>query len=156
MTGSTHEALGLVRLIEAGAIPPATLSAIVAQTKDHPRAEIRDLFERFVPEKERAVRLGDAIEPEAILGLKGDAGRGREWYFAEAATQCKSCHRIAGVGVELGPDLDAIGSKYPKPELLGHILQPAGRSTPAMRSRSSRRKTVKFTRDCSWNRPAAC
>ena len=125
MTGSTREALALVRLIEEGAIPPATMSAIVAQTKDHPRAEIRDLFERFVPENERVVRLGDAIEPDAILGLKGDAGRGREWYFAETATQCKSCHRIGGVGVELGPDLDAIGSKYPKPELLGHILQPA-------------------------------
>jgi putative heme-binding domain-containing protein len=27
--------------------------------------------------------------------------------------------------VELGPDLDAIGSKYPRAELLGHILQPA-------------------------------
>jgi putative heme-binding domain-containing protein len=27
--------------------------------------------------------------------------------------------------VELGPDLDAIGSKYSKPELLLHILQPA-------------------------------
>ena len=125
MTGSTRGALGLVRLIDLGAISPATLRAIVAQTKDDPRPEIRDLFERFVPDAERVVRLGDAIDPGALLGLTGDAGRGRDWFFAESATQCKSCHRIGGVGVELGPDLDAIGSKYTKPELLGHILEPA-------------------------------
>jgi uncharacterized repeat protein (TIGR03806 family) len=125
MIGSTPDALKLVRLIDEGAMAPATLRAIVAQTKDHSRAEIRDLFERFVPENERIVRLGDAIDPGAILGFQGDAGRGRGWFFAETATQCKSCHRIGGVGVELGPDLDAIGSKYTKPELLGHILDPA-------------------------------
>jgi putative heme-binding domain-containing protein len=125
MTGSTRGALELVRLIDVGGVPPATLRAIVAQTRNDPRPEIRDLFERFVPENERVVRLGDTIEPAAILALKGDAARGRDWFFAESGSQCKSCHRIGGIGVELGPDLDAIGSKYSRAELLGHILEPA-------------------------------
>ena len=125
LTGSTRDALGLVRRIDAGAFAPETLRAIVAQTKADPRPEIRDLFERFVPDAERVARLGAAIEPGAILGLAGDAARGRNWFFAETATQCKSCHRIGGVGVALGPDLDTIGSKYNRAELLGHILEPA-------------------------------
>src|SRR5205085_2121242 len=64
-TESTRGALALVRLIDQGEVSPANLRAIVAQTRDHPRAEIRDLFERFVPAAERVVRLGDAIEPAA-------------------------------------------------------------------------------------------
>jgi putative heme-binding domain-containing protein len=125
MIGSTRAALELVRLIDRGAVPPATLRAIVAQTRDDPRSEIRDLFERFVPENERALRLGDSIEPAAILALKGDPARGRDWFFAESGSACKSCHRVGGLGVALGPDLDAIGTKYDRAELLGHILEPA-------------------------------
>jgi putative heme-binding domain-containing protein len=125
MTGSTREALELVRLIDRGAVPPATLGAIVAQTRNDPRPEIRDLFERFVPESERIVRLGDTIEPAAILALKGDAARGRDWFFAESGSQCKSCHRVGGLGVAVGPDLDAIGSKFSRAELLSQILEPA-------------------------------
>jgi putative heme-binding domain-containing protein len=124
MTGSTRGALELVRLIDEGALSVATCRAIVAQTRNHPRPEIRDLFERFVPESERVVRLGDAIEPATILAVKGDAARGREWFRADSGAQCKSCHRAEGVGVELGPDLDAIGSKYGRAELLGHVLVP--------------------------------
>jgi uncharacterized repeat protein (TIGR03806 family) len=128
---STREALGLVRRIDRGDVPAAELRRIVDATRDCPQVEIRDLFERFVPEAERVERLGDAIDPAAILALAGDAGRGRAWFFSESATQCKSCHRIggagagAGAGVAPGPDLDAIGSKYGKPELLRHILAPA-------------------------------
>jgi putative heme-binding domain-containing protein len=125
MTGSTREALALVRLIDRGSVPPPVVRTIVEETKSHPRPEIRDLFERFVRTSERVARLGDTIDPGLILGLNGDADRGREWFFAESATQCKSCHRIGGQGIELGPDLDAIGSKYGKPELLAQILEPA-------------------------------
>jgi putative heme-binding domain-containing protein len=125
MTASTREALELVRLIDRGAVPTTTRRAIVAQTRNDPRPEIRDLFERFVPETERVARLGDTIEPAAILALKGDAARGRDWFFADSGSQCKSCHRVGGLGVALGPDLDAIGSKYSRAELLSQIVEPA-------------------------------
>jgi uncharacterized repeat protein (TIGR03806 family) len=124
-TASTRSALELVRQIDQGEIPPATLRAIVAETRNHPRAEIRDLFERFVPENERIARLGDAVEAGPLLAIAGDAARGRDWFFADSGAQCKSCHRVGRVGVELGPDLDAIGSKYSRADLLAQILEPA-------------------------------
>jgi putative heme-binding domain-containing protein len=125
MTGTTRDALGLIRIIDQGEVPEPTLWAIVAELRNNPRGEIRDLFERFVPDSERVVRLGDGIDPATILALTGDAGRGREWFFGESAAQCKTCHRVRGAGIELGPDLDAIGAKYPRHELLGHILEPS-------------------------------
>jgi len=50
---------------------------------------------------------------------------GRELFFRDGTSTCKSCHRIAGQGIELGPDLSQIGRKYPRAELLTHILEPS-------------------------------
>jgi putative heme-binding domain-containing protein len=130
LTGSTRGALALLREIERGAIPGPALREIVARAKDLPKVEVRDLFERFVPDQERVKRLGDAIDPAAILALRGDPKRGREWFFAESATQCKTCHRVGGEGGEVGPDLGGIGAKYAKPDLLRHILDPSREVDP--------------------------
>jgi putative heme-binding domain-containing protein len=130
LTGSTRGALALVRLIDHGAIPDPTLREVIALVKENPRVEIRDLFERFIPDRERVKRLGDTIDPETIIALKGDPERGRQWFFAESATQCKSCHRIAGAGTDLGPDLSAIGSKYNRRDLLRHLLEPSREIDP--------------------------
>jgi putative heme-binding domain-containing protein len=130
LCGSTRGALALVRSIDRGEVPEAVLREAVPQLKAIPVAEVRDLFERFVPESDRIKRLGDAIDPAAILALAGDAQNGRTLFFAETATQCKSCHRVGGVGIGLGPELDAIGAKYPKPDLLRHILEPSREIDP--------------------------
>jgi uncharacterized repeat protein (TIGR03806 family) len=125
LCGSTSGALTLATAIGRGAVPPEAAREVIAATRDHPAAEVRDLFERFVPEAERVRRLGERIDPAQILGLKGDAARGRQVFEAESVVNCKSCHKLGGVGVELGPDLSAIGAKYPRAELLGHILEPS-------------------------------
>ena len=78
-----------------------------------------------MPESGRVRRLGDAIDPAILLSLKGDAGRGRSIFSAESIVNCKSCHRLDGVGLEIGPDLGKIGAKYPRPELLRQILEPS-------------------------------
>ena len=48
---------------------------VVAIAKNSPQVEVRDLFERFIPEAERVKRLGDVIDRAAILALGGDAAR---------------------------------------------------------------------------------
>jgi putative heme-binding domain-containing protein len=58
------------------------------------------------------------------LTLQGDARRGSK-LFSSATTLCANCHRVGRQGVELGPDLDAIGSKYDRPALLRQILEPS-------------------------------
>ena len=41
--------------------------------------------------------------------------------------QCRNCHRVGGHGTEVGPDLDQIGKKYGRAEILENILDPSKR-----------------------------
>lgn len=88
-------------------------------------AAIRDLFEGFVPEEQRTQRLGESIDVAALLKVKGNVEAGRKLFHESTVVQCRNCHRVAKKGVEIGPDLDAIGKKYDRAKLLESILQPS-------------------------------
>ncbi|MGE3311605.1 MAG: hypothetical protein AB7O66_16690, partial [Limisphaerales bacterium] len=60
------------------------------------------------------------------LNLRGDAARGRLLH----ETQCAPCHRLAGQGHALGPDLESVRSQ-PKEKLLVAILDPNREVQPA-------------------------
>lgn len=122
--------MALLRHIDEGAFDAPLVQEIVTMAKAHPRAEVRDLFERFLPESERVERIGDSVNVDAILALDGNASRGRALFLEGNAAQCRNCHRMGGKGQLLGPDLDAIGLKYPKPEMLEHIVNPSKRVEP--------------------------
>jgi putative heme-binding domain-containing protein len=122
---STRGALMLLGLMDGGHASELLLRDVVAITRNSPQVEVRDLFERFVPENERVKRLGDAIDRGSILALRGDAGRGRQVFATNPAAQCKSCHKLDGVGENVGPDLAKVGAKYNKPALLEQILEPS-------------------------------
>ena len=98
---------------------------IVQLAAKHSDVQIRDLFERFLPEQQRTKRLGTSIDPREILRLDGDASRGRELFLTTAGVQCKNCHQIAQQGRALGPELTTIGKKYKREQLLESILQPS-------------------------------
>jgi uncharacterized repeat protein (TIGR03806 family) len=130
LTATTSGALVLAWAYSHGRLPPAVREEILAETRNHPVAEVRDVFERFVPETERVARLGEVIDPNQVLSLHGDPGRGRAIFAAESIVNCKSCHRLDGVGVEIGPDLSKIGAKYRRPDLLREILEPSSTVDP--------------------------
>jgi uncharacterized repeat protein (TIGR03806 family) len=125
LLASPDAALRLTHALEDRAFPAAVREAVVARATQAGAAEVRDLFERFLPEERRVKRLGDVIRPEQILALAGDAARGRRLFLEGQGVQCRNCHRVGGQGVELGPDLDGIGKKYSRAEILDHILNPS-------------------------------
>jgi uncharacterized repeat protein (TIGR03806 family) len=125
LTATTRGAVALMRRIDRGALDGPARRQAVAIASGDARPEIRDLFERFLPESERVRRLGDSFDPQTVLSLPGDARRGREVFFKEPSAQCRSCHRLENQGEPLGPDLAHIGAKYPKPEMLRHIIEPS-------------------------------
>ena len=55
-------------------------------------------------------------------GVAGDAARGRALF--EGRGDCRSCHRVAGVGSRVGPDLTTIGSQRGAAELERALLDP--------------------------------
>ncbi len=89
--------------------------------------EQREIIDQLLSSTSGALikRLGSAIRPEQILSLKGDPSRGKELFFKSTVLQCVNCHRIAGTGNTLGPDLSESGKKYTKSQILESILEPS-------------------------------
>ena len=125
LLSSVSGALILLRTIEESQIAPAILNQILAKGIAATDRQIADLFERFVPEEQRIKTLGTEIKPEAILSLRGDAGRGQKIFFQPGGAQCNTCHRINGDGRDFGPDLSQIGRKYTRAQILESSLSPS-------------------------------
>ena len=59
---------------------------------------------------------------ESLAG--GNAARGREIFFGRDAVSCRRCHKIAGEGGEVGPDLSGIGKQKKRDYLLESLVLP--------------------------------
>jgi putative heme-binding domain-containing protein len=125
LLSGTSSALMLASALAENQVPDAVRTQILAAAMATPNSQVRDLFERFVPDEQRPKRLGSVIRPEQILQHKGNAERGRALFFKSAGLQCANCHRIAGVGSLLGPDLSDIGKKQSRTQILESILEPS-------------------------------
>lgn len=120
---STVGALTLAREIATQQVTPTVRDAIISRAAIS-EPHIRDLFERFLPEEQRVKRLGVHVVPEEILAIPGDRERG-EHLFEQSSMQCRSCHRINNQGGQVGPELDSIGKKFNRAQLLTSILDPS-------------------------------
>src|SRR5262249_42612904 len=125
LRSSTSGGLVLATALGDEPFPDSVRAQVLTAAMALPNSQVRELFERFVPDDQRPKRLGSVIHPEQILKQKGDAQRGKELFFKSAGLQCANCHRIAGVGSTLGPDLSEIGKKYTRAQILESILEPS-------------------------------
>ena len=87
--------------------------------------QIRNLFEPFLPEQDRVKRLGNQVDVDSILRLDGSAKRGADMFATLEGLECRNCHRVNGKGQEVGPDLDRIGERYNRRQILTSILEPS-------------------------------
>lgn len=130
LVGTSAGALVLLRLLDEGSLAKELHERVIARAAEHPDANIRVLYERYLPADQRPQRLGEAIEASEILALPGNVQRGRQIFFQSSAAQCKNCHTIDGTGGSLGPDLSGIGRKYERAALLETILDPSRAMAP--------------------------
>ncbi len=143
---SPSGALALMHEIDRNSLSSAAQIEAIRYGTSHTNSLVRDLFERFIPEEKRVKRLGPAIAVKEILDLPGDAGRGREIFFAEGGANCALCHQVNGRGRDFGPDLSHIGPKYNRAQLLDNILNPSKTIAPGFASYS-----VDTTTDLSYS-----
>ncbi len=122
---STTCALQLLHAIDVHPLPPTLQNQVVTMAYAHPDAQIRDLFERFVPADKRLKRLGSIIDQSQLLAVPGNAPRGRALFLDKSAAACKNCHRIDDQGSKLAPELTHIGKKLNRTQLLDKILDPS-------------------------------
>ncbi len=134
LLASTEGALALQRALIVKSLPPTATTLAIQNAAEHSDERVRDLFEQFLPPSQRVKRLGSQVQPDSILAMSGDALRGSQLFFETASVTCQSCHRIAGVGKDLGPDLSLIASKLTPPQILESILEPSKTIDPKYRT----------------------
>jgi len=106
---------------------------IFAAAKKLPPGPVRDLFEGYFPPEKGERKLGQNPRPRAILPLTGDAKRGEAIFLAERS-QCLACHKHAGKGNEIGPDLAKLTGTRTKDDWLDSMLEPSRRVEAAFQS----------------------
>jgi putative heme-binding domain-containing protein len=109
----------LVAALKSGDVQPWTLNfsqrrRLIMNTDPSIRAEARPMLEPSSSDREKVVK-----RYEAAFDRTADAARGREVF----KSICVKCHRFAGLGVQVGPDLATVQNQ-PKQALLEDILMP--------------------------------
>jgi uncharacterized repeat protein (TIGR03806 family) len=130
LLASTSAALQLAQAVAKESLSPDVREEVVARASGTPVAEVRDLFERFLPEEKRTKRLGAVVDPAEILALGGSVEQGRKIFFESDGARCRTCHKIQGQGTEVGPDLSKIGEKNSPDQLLESMLDPSRKIDP--------------------------
>ena len=121
LLSSGSGAFGVTLALIEGTLPPTSRAAAIAQGAALTDPLRRDLFERFLPDDQRRRVLGSAFDRAALLARSGDARRGRVVF----ATVCVACHRLGDTGIDFGPDLAQIGTKWDRAGLLEQIVAPS-------------------------------
>lgn len=117
---SPERILKLLEAVERGQIKPGELDAVrVRQLLQHRDASIRDRARRSLATSTPQQRQKVFETYRAALTKTGDVTRGR----AVFAQHCAACHRIAGIGTNVGPDISDTRTKSPE-QLLSDILLP--------------------------------
>src|SRR4029077_18893713 len=62
---------------------------------------------------------------EFALVHDGNAAHGRELFNDEQRVACAKCHSVDGSSSKAGPDLFAVGDKFPRSELIRAVLEPS-------------------------------
>ena len=62
---------------------------------------------------------------EFAMGHDGNASSGRELFLNEKRVACAKCHSVDGTSSKAGPDLFAVGDRYPRDELIRAVLEPS-------------------------------
>lgn len=124
LVASTPGSLALIARLHGGGLAGDDFQAAV-DLGGAASSDVRGLFETFIPESKRRPTLGPKFDLQVVLGKSGDAGRGKLIFHSDGA-RCRACHDVQDKKLSIGPTLQEINKKYPKPaEMLQHVVQPS-------------------------------
>jgi putative membrane-bound dehydrogenase-like protein len=110
----------LVAAVGDGAIPHTDFDAARRQQLlNHRSLDVRNKAAAVFAIKGNADRQKVIDQYQADLSSPGDAGRGAQLF----AKVCAACHRLAGMGHDVGPDLASLTDKSPEALLIA-VLDP--------------------------------
>jgi quinoprotein glucose dehydrogenase len=102
----------------AGKVTPEVRLDLVEAAGKHPAVSAK------LADYQARQAQGDALAPyrDALVG--GDAEEGQRIFLQKAEVSCLRCHKVKGVGGEVGPDLTGIAGKQNREYLLESIVLP--------------------------------
>ena len=113
--------------IEGGRISPGEVEAVSRSALlHHAEPSIRRRAATLWGEEKAGGRNEVIQRYRAALNLNGDVKAGQNLF----QRLCSSCHRLSGIGNEVGPNLALAATRSPD-ELLTHILDPSREVNPA-------------------------
>ncbi|MGC3947105.1 MAG: HEAT repeat domain-containing protein [Chryseolinea sp.] len=107
----------LIELIAAGKVPKILYPAIEAEIFRNPSMAIRTQAGHYFTKP----GVSKTYSIPAITQLIPDGDKG-ELLFSK---HCATCHRVGGVGNDIGPELSQIGGKYDQAALLDAVVNPS-------------------------------
>lgn len=111
----------------------AALPEVVKRADSLPagvRGTLRDVFKDVPAAKSSALFASLPVADPATYAEfaekhSGDAWRGQQIFFGAAGVACIGCHKVAGHGGLIGPDLTLVGKQFSRKEIIESILQPS-------------------------------
>ena len=100
-------------------LSPETVAELQKIYTKHAAARKSWLFEAKAQKMEPSDYLDFALEHN------GDVARGRKIFHDLGGVACIKCHRVAGEGVDVGPDLTTVGTQFGRAEIAESILYPS-------------------------------
>ena len=73
----------------------------------------------------KAGLLVDPNQTAELVAKSGNPERGRVLYLDRKRTQCATCHKLEGVGGQVGPDLTKVWQTHSIPKLVEALLEPS-------------------------------
>jgi putative heme-binding domain-containing protein len=102
---------------------PNRLIAVVT-----PAAEVSPFHLRF--RRKGSTAEHERLMQRALTG-SGNAERGRALFANVEKLPCLKCHQLGGQGTRIGPDLTAVGGRFPRAYLIESILEPSRALAPS-------------------------
>ncbi len=111
-------------------LPKPPPESIVRQALSGTDLAARDLLAAYAPAELRRSTLGDRIDTESLLRLRGNAGRGKDLFLSASGPGCARCHSIETGVLLSGPSLAGIGRTRKPREILTSIVSPSASIAP--------------------------
>ena len=94
------------------------------------KAKSSDDFKAKLAAYEAKINTGKITDKFTYAISGGDINRGRDVFFNHGAAQCLRCHKVNGLGADVGPNLSLMGKRYDRRYLLEAIVDPGAVVAP--------------------------
>ena len=129
----TSSAMQIAQFIASGKMKELDADRVTKETLASTNQNISALFERFRPAAERPI--SKKLDANRILALQGNPNKGAVLLSPTGKlASCFACHRVRKKGGELGPDLDQVGARLNRQQLLESLIHPSKTIVPEFRT----------------------